>query len=73
MMNNNMKMYRTIHNISQAKLGRMMGISQGMISAIEINSLIATEEQLQSIKLHLKFPGHIEDLLMPYDEERVTG
>lgn len=59
-MKNNLKVERAIHNLTQAKLAEMIGVSRQTINAMELNKYVPST--VLALKIAKIFKKHVNEI-----------
>lgn len=66
-MKNNIKIERTIHNLTQAKLAELIGVSRQTINAMELNKYVPST--VLSLKISAIFKKNVNEIFFLDDED----
>ncbi len=59
-MKNNLKVERAVHNLTQAKLAKMIGVSRQTINAMELNKYVPST--VLALKIAKIFKKHVNEI-----------
>jgi putative transcriptional regulator len=59
-MKNNLKIERAIHNLTQAKLAEMIGVSRQTVNAMELNKYVPST--VLALKIAKIFKKHVNEI-----------